>query len=178
MGVPQHPNKRGRPAKSSLQNTQGIFHPQSNDLWPHQCPSHFHQNYESHPPCLMDKYSKELFVYMDNVLIATEEDVLRHRKIVHTFLEICKKESYFLKASKCIFKQSKISYLGIVIDGSQIKINLKKVKGIKDWPREIKTHKGARSVLGTLSYQHPFILFLTHHARPITDTIKTTKDPF
>jgi len=126
----------------------------------------------------MDKYSKELFVYMDNVLIATEEDLPRHRKIIHTFLGICKKESYFLKASKCIFKQSKISYLGIVIDGSQIKINLKKVKGIKDWPREIKTHKGARSVLGTLSYQHPFILFLTHHARPITDTIKTTKDPF
>ena len=76
---------------------------------------------------------------MDDVLIATEEDLPRHRKIVHAFLEICKNESYFLKASKCVFEQSKITYLGIVIDGSQIKIDPKKVEGIKEWPREVKT---------------------------------------
>ncbi len=80
--------------------------------------------------------------------------------------------------SECVFEQSKISYLGIVIDGSQIKINLRKVEGIKEWPREVKTLKGARSVLGTLSYQHPFIPFFAHHAKPITDTIKTTDGPF
>ncbi len=99
---------------------------------------------------LMDAHPKELFVYMDDVLIVTEEDLPRHRKIIHTFLEIYKDESYFLKASKCVFEQSKISYLGIVINGSQIKINPRKVEGIKDWPREIKTLKGARSILETL----------------------------
>src|SRR6266702_540076 len=43
---------------------------------------------------LMDTHPKELFVYMDDVLIAMEEDLPRHRKIVHTFLEICEEESY------------------------------------------------------------------------------------
>jgi len=127
---------------------------------------------------LMDTHPKELFVYMDDVLIAMEEDLPRHRKIVHTFLEICEEESYFLKASKCVFEQNKISYLGIVIDGSQIKIDPRKVEGIKDWPREVKTLKEARSILGTLSYQCPFIPSFTHHAKPITDTIKTTDGPF
>ncbi len=127
---------------------------------------------------LMDTHPKELLVYMDDVLIATEEDLPRHRKIMHTFLEICEDESYFLKVSKCVFKQNKISYLGIVIDSSQIKIDPRKVEGIKDWPREVKTLKGARSILETLSYQHPFIPFFAHHAKPITDTIKTTDGPF
>src|ERR1700744_153598 len=127
---------------------------------------------------LMDQCPKELFVYMDDVLIATEEDLDRHRKIVHDFLDICEKESYYLKASKCIFEQRKIDYLGIVIDGSQIKIDPKKVDGIRDWPRQVKNLKEARSILGTLSYQCPFIPSFAHHAKPITDTIRTKNGTF
>ena len=93
-------------------------------------------------------------------------------------MEICEEESYFLKVSKCVFEQRKISYLGIIIDGSQIKIDPKKVEGLKDWPRTVKTLKEARSVLGTLSYQRPFIPFFAHLAKPISDTIKTTEGPF
>ena len=115
---------------------------------------------------------------MDDILIATEEDPPRHRQIVHELLDICEQESYFLKASKCVFEQRHISYLGIVIDGSQIKIDPKKVDGLKDWPRQVKTLKEARSILGTLSYQRPFIPSFAHLAKPITDTIRTTDGPF
>ena len=94
---------------------------------------------------LMDKYPRELFVYMYDILVATEENLDRHRQIVHKLLDICEKESYFLKASKCVFEQRCISYLGIVIDGSNIKIDPRKVEGLKDWPREVRTLKEATS---------------------------------
>jgi len=164
--------------KVAFKTLRGLFIPRVMTFGLTNAPATFARTM-SHILCpLMDAHPKELFVYMDDVLIVTEEDLPRHRKIVHAFLEICKNESYFLKASKCVFKQNKISYLGIVIDGSQIKIDPRKVKGIKEWPREVKTLKGARSVLGTLSYQHPFIPFFAHHAKPITDMIKTTDGPF
>jgi hypothetical protein len=37
---------------------------------------------------LMDKYPTKLFVYMDNILIATGNDTERHRQIVHEVLEL------------------------------------------------------------------------------------------
>jgi len=152
--------------KAAFKTPRGLFIPRVMTFGLTNAPTTFARTMSCILCPLMDRHPKELFVYMDDVLIATEEDLPRHREIVHAFLEICEDESYFLKASKCIFEQNKISYLGIVIDGSQIKIDLKKVKGIKDWPREIKTLKGARSVLGTLSYQHPFIPSFAHHAKP------------
>jgi len=164
--------------KVAFKTPRGLFIPRVMTFGLTNAPATFARTM-SHILCsLMDAHPKELFVYMDDVLIATEEDLPRHRKIVHAFLKICENESYFLKVSKCVFEQNKITYLGIVIDGSQIKIDPRKVEGIKEWPREIKTLKGARSVLGTLSYQHPFIPFFAHYAKPITDTIKTTDGPF
>ncbi len=164
--------------KAAFKTPRGLFIPRVMTFGLTNAPATFARTMSRILRPLMDAHPKELFVYMDDVLIATEEDLPRHRKIVHAFLEICEDESYFLKASKCVFEQNKISYLGIVIDGSQIKIDPRKVEGIKDWPREVKTLKGVRSVLGTLSYQRPFIPFFAHHAKPITDTIKTTDGPF
>jgi hypothetical protein len=46
---------------------------------------------------LLDKYPTELFVYMDDILIATGEDIERHRQIVHEVLDLLEEESYFLR---------------------------------------------------------------------------------
>jgi hypothetical protein len=54
---------------------------------------------------LVNKYPNELFVYMDDILIATEDDLQRHRLIVHDVLDLLEVESYFLKPSKCVFEQ-------------------------------------------------------------------------
>ena len=53
---------------------------------------------------------------MDDILIATKNDVTRHRHIVKKVLGIMRKESFFLRASKCEFEQTKVEYLGLVLD--------------------------------------------------------------
>ena len=42
------------------------------------------------------RYLNELFVYMDDILIATSDDQTHHQQIVHEVLDKLEEESYFL----------------------------------------------------------------------------------
>ncbi len=41
-------------------------------------------------------YPNELFVHMDDILVATNDDLTRHQQIVHQVLDKLEEESYFL----------------------------------------------------------------------------------
>jgi translation initiation factor IF-2 len=78
---------------------------------------------------------------MDNILIAMEEDLTQHKQIVKEALEVLRKESLFLKLSKCKFEQEKAEYLGILVEKGTIRIDPTKCNGLKDWPRWLSTVK-------------------------------------
>jgi hypothetical protein len=117
---------------------------------------------------LLDKYPLELFVYIDDILIATGNDLQRHRQIVHEVLDVLEEEDFYLKLSKCAFEQTTLTYLGIVISGDKITIDPAKADGLKNWPRNLTSVKQVRSVLGVLGYQRPFIPNFANIARPLT----------
>jgi hypothetical protein len=75
-----------------------------------------------------------VFIYMDNILIATVNDLALHRQIVHEVLNLLEKELFFLKPSKCKFEQKSIDYLGIVVKDRKVQINLTKQNGLAAWP--------------------------------------------
>jgi Reverse transcriptase (RNA-dependent DNA polymerase) len=106
---------------------------------------------------LKDKYLGMLFVYMDDILIATSDDLPLHRRIVHNVLDLLEAESFFLKPSKCKFERSSIDYLGIVVSNGVISINPTKCDGLATWPEQLATVKQVRSMLGVFGYQQPFI---------------------
>ena len=60
-------------------------------------------------------YPTKLFVYMDDILIATSNDQPCHQQIIHKVLDKLEEESYFLQLAKCEFKKEKVDYLGVVI---------------------------------------------------------------
>jgi Reverse transcriptase (RNA-dependent DNA polymerase) len=72
---------------------------------------------------LHDKYPSMIFVYMDDILIATIKDYDLHRRLVHEVLNLLEKESFFLKPAKCKFKQQSINYLGIVVTKGTVRID-------------------------------------------------------
>ena len=126
---------------------------------------------------LTNKYSTELFVYMNDILIATKDDLDWHRKIVDKVLDLLAKESYFLQPAKCIIEQTHVEYLGLIVDGGKLSIDLSKAEGLRDWPQTLTKVKEVQSVLGVLGYQHPFIPNYATIAKPLTDL--TRKDhPF
>jgi Reverse transcriptase (RNA-dependent DNA polymerase) len=64
---------------------------------------------------LRNKYPGMIFIYMDDILIATTKDYALHRQVVHKVLATLERESFFLKPAKCKFEQELIDYLGIVV---------------------------------------------------------------
>jgi hypothetical protein len=106
---------------------------------------------------LLDRYPDELFVYMDNILIATNDNIMRHCQIVHDVLDLLEAESYFLHPAKCTFKQTSLIYLGIIVDGNQLRPDPKKTSTLQDWPCQLSTVKEVWRILGVLGYRWPFI---------------------
>ena len=121
---------------------------------------------------LVNKYPTELFIYMDDILIATNSNLNHHRQIVNDVLKLLARESYFLRPSKCSFEQTRIEYLGLIVDGNKLAVNPAKAKGLKDWPRTLNKVKEVQSVLGVLGYQRPFIPNYATIARPLTGLTK------
>ena len=118
------------------------------------------------------KYPNNIFDFVDDVLIATKGDTPLHRWIVNELLALFAKESYFLHPAKCKFEQTCITYLGPVVNGKTLRINPKKANSLHNWPRELKTVKEVRSILGVLGYQHPFITHYADLACPLTALTK------
>jgi hypothetical protein len=102
---------------------------------------------------LICKYPTELFVYVDNVLVATNDDLNRHQPIVHEVPDLLEEESYFLQPAKCSFEQTSLTYLGVIVNGNKLLPDPKKTSALKDWPRTLNTVKQVHSILGVLGYQ-------------------------
>ena len=79
---------------------------------------------------LKNKYPGYIFVYMDDILIATPDDEELHTEIVNVVLDMLAMEDFFLKLSKCSFHQRTVDYLGIRIEGGIIYINPTKHNGL------------------------------------------------
>jgi hypothetical protein len=70
-------------------------------------PSIFQQAMNQDLEPLKQKYPHNFANYMDDIVVRTEDSLDRcrlHEQIVNEFLAILEKHSYFLKVSKCKFK--------------------------------------------------------------------------
>jgi hypothetical protein len=84
------------------------------------------------------KYESYLSNYLDNWIVATlgrEEGLMLHCRIMHEFLNLMEKLSYFLKLGKCEFKQSAIEFLEWLITRNRITVDPSKAVGLAEWPR-------------------------------------------
>jgi RNase H-like domain found in reverse transcriptase/Reverse transcriptase (RNA-dependent DNA polymerase) len=124
---------------------------------------------------LQDKYPGMIFVYMDNILIATIKDYDLHWRLVHKVLNLLEKESFFLKLAKCKFKQQSIDYLGIVVTKGTVRIDPTKQNGLVAWPQQLTSVKQVHSTLGVLGYQWLFIHGFAHLTWLIMQLLKKEK---
>ena len=97
-----------------------------------------------------------LIIYMDDILIATKDNIQFHRTCVHRMLEKLKKHDLYLKPEKCAFEQCKIEFLGVILRNGTVQMDLAKVRGVVDWspPQNI---TDICSFLGFTGFYHYFI---------------------
>ena len=104
---------------------------------------------------------------MDDILIATGNNIELHWQIVHKVLDLLKEESLFCKLSKCHFEQTLITYLGIVVEAGTIHIDPTKLNGLLAWLWKLMLVKQVHLTLGVFGYHRMFIPGYANIVHPI-----------
>jgi len=107
-------------------------------------------------------------IYMDDILIHTDDDLANHQRCVHRILDKLKEHDLYLKPEKCLFEQKRVEFLGVILENGSIRMDPTKVKGVADWPRPNNV-KDVRAFLGFTGFYRYFIPNYSKIARPLID---------
>ena len=105
-------------------------------------------------------------VFLDDILIYSKNEK-EHEKHLRVVLTCLRENQLYGKLSKCSFFQKKVHYLGHIISGEGISVDLKKVKAIMDWPVMKNVHE-VHSFKGLSGYYRRFVEGFSRIEKPIT----------
>jgi hypothetical protein len=111
-----------------------------------------------------------IIVYMDDIFLFAK-DIPTLTKNTKEVLRRLRDNDLFLKPTKCEFNQTKVEYLGMVIEEGKISMDPGKLAGIKDWPAPT-TVKETRKFLGFGNFYRRFIRKFSQLAKPMNDLLK------
>jgi len=94
-------------------------------------------------------------VYMDDIMIYADTREKLHEATLELF-DIIAKNDLFFKAEKCVFAQTKVPFLGMIIEHNKVSMDPAKVQGIADWPEPTNV-KELRAFLGFGNFYQKFI---------------------
>ncbi len=164
--------KDGDQHKAAFTTPHGHYEPMVMNFGLRNAPGTFLRTMRKAFRRIQNKYPDELLIYIDDILIATNNDIQRHRTIVTDVLQTMREESLFFKISKCEFEQEQMEYLGLLLNGNTIRPDPSKVAGLKEWPRTLKSVHDVRSTLGLLNYHRAFVPGFSHIVKPLTTLLK------
>jgi hypothetical protein len=125
---------------------------------------------------LKDFIGKFVVVYLDDILIfsMTKEEHLRHLTLVMRRLQ---QEKLLVNLKKSSFMKKELIYFGFVISSNELKMDLEKVKAIKEWSSP-KSMFEVRSFHGLESFYRKFIRDFSGICAPMMDTVKKKQKSF
>ena len=115
---------------------------------------------------LRDFLNSFVFVYLDDILIFSKSEP-EHVQHVQSVLQRLLENQLFVKAEKCEFHASEVTFLGFIIRPGQILMDPTKVKAVADWPIPI-TRKKLQQFLGFANFYWRFIRNYSSVAAPLT----------
>ena len=124
--------KEGDEYKAAFKTSEGLFEPTVMFFSLTNSPATFQT--------MMDDIFQEevaqgwLRIYMDDMIIATEDDEILHELCVNHILDKLEKYNLFLKPEKCRFHRCEVEYLSVIIGNGNVKMDPIKIQGIMEWP--------------------------------------------
>jgi len=111
-------------------------------------------------------------VFVDDVLVGTDSGE-GHNEIVVEVLKRLEENNLYVKPEKCLWKTSKVNFLGVVMGQGKIEMEEEKVEGVLNWlvPKMI---RDIRKFLGLANYYRWFIKDFAALAKPLN--VLTRKD--
>ena len=125
---------------------------------------------------LAEKFDIFVIVYLDNILIYTEDPGQPYVEAVCYVLNQLWKHSFFTNLKKCWFYQDKVCFLNYIVSSKIISIKPEKIKIVKDWP-EPKSLCNIQVFLGFANFYWRFIQGFGRIAALLTSILKTTGSP-
>ena len=82
----------------------------------------------------VEKLDIFVIVYLDDILIYTDDNGDGHIAAIRWVLEQLGKFLLFANLKKCCFHQEEVRFLGYVVSSKGIRIENKKIEAVKQWP--------------------------------------------
>lgn len=114
---------------------------------------------------LHDMLDKFVFVYLDDILIFSG-DKQTHMRHVHQVLQRLLDNQLHVKAERCEFHVSTISFLGFVVSGNSIHMDPAKVSAVVEWPTPT-SRMQVQCFLGFANFYRHFIRNFSTTAAPL-----------
>jgi hypothetical protein len=109
-------------------------------------------------------------VYLDDILIFSD-NLDQLDQLTHEVLSRLERFDLYLKPEKCVFAQTSIEYLGIIIANGQVRMDPTKLTGITSWPTPW-TVKQVQAFLGFCNFYRRFIQGFSQIARSLFELTK------
>ena len=132
---------------------------------------------------LAEKLDVFCIVYLDDILIYTEETGSAHTDAVKWVVEQLRKHGLYANLQKCRFSQKEVRFLGYIISPEGIRMENDRIESVRSWPRP-QCVRDIQVFIGFANFYRRFIKGFSKIARPLTAMLKTTgpkmpkSDPF
>ena len=113
-------------------------------------------------------------MYLDNILIYTEDQGQGHVEAVRWVLDLLRKNGLFANLKKCRFHKDKVRFLGYVVSSQSIRIEDERIKAVRNWP-EPKSIWDMQVFISFANFYRWFIRGFSRIVAPLTSMLKTTR---
>ena len=121
---------------------------------------------------LAKKLNIFIIVYLDNILIYTENSDQAHVDTVQWVLKKLRKYGLFANLKKCQFYKNKIRFLGYVVSVQEVQKTDERKEALKNWPKP-KSVCDIQVFLGFANFYQRFIQGFNKIAKPLTSILRT-----
>ena len=112
-------------------------------------------------------------MYLDDILIYTEDESEGHVQAVRWVLDQLRKFSLYANLKKCCFHQEEVRFLGDIVSSQDICMEDERIRVVKQWP-EPKSVRDIQVFLGFANFYWRFIKEFSCIAAPLISMLKTT----
>ncbi|KAI3354953.1 hypothetical protein L3Q82_004746 [Scortum barcoo] len=124
---------------------------------------------------ILREYLNVLCLYMFDILIFSPDPVTHQHQVWQVLIRLLENQLY-VKAEKCEFHASSVSFLGFIVEENKVKMDSEKVSAVTNWP-PLSTRKKVQQFLGFTNFYRKFIRNFSAVAAPL-HALTSPKVPF
>ena len=122
---------------------------------------------------LAEKLNIFVIVYLDDILIYTEDPGKAHVEAVRWVLGVLRKYGLYANLKKCRFHKDEVRFLGFVVSRDGIRMEEERIDAVKKWP-EPQSVRDIQVFIGFANFYRRFIKGFSRIAAPLTAILETT----